>query len=140
MRELASTGFMSNRGRQNVASLLCKVWQAVAYSTYRCVPQDLQEDWRLGAALFESLLLDCDVAVNYCNWNYFAGVGNDPRNRKFKTVSQGETYDAEGLLAERWVPELAGLPAALRHRPWLEGGVPGYPEPLVDPAGHIKAG
>ena len=24
MRELASTGYMSNRGRQNVASLLCK--------------------------------------------------------------------------------------------------------------------
>ena len=25
MRELAATGYMSNRGRQNVASLLCKV-------------------------------------------------------------------------------------------------------------------
>ena len=102
--------------------------------------QDLEEDWRQGAALFESLLLDCDAAVNYCNWNYFAGVGNDPRNRKFKTVSQGETYDAEALLAKQWVPELAGLPTALRHRPWLAtGGVPGYPAPLVDPAGHIKA-
>lgn len=33
MRELASTGFMSNRGRQNVASLLAK---------------DLNQDWRQG--------------------------------------------------------------------------------------------
>lgn len=41
-----------------------------------------------GAELFECLLLDSDVAVNYCNWNYFAGVGNDPRNRRFKTVTQ----------------------------------------------------
>lgn len=90
--------------------------------------------------MFESLLLDHDPAVNYCNWNYFAGVGNDPRNRKFKTVSQGEQYDAEALLAKQWLPELAALPAALRHRPWLaEGGVEGYPAPLVDPAGHIKA-
>lgn len=41
-----------------------------------------------GAELFESLLVDCDVAVNFCNWNYFAGIGNDLRNRQFKTVTQ----------------------------------------------------
>ncbi len=41
-----------------------------------------------GAELFECLLLDADEAVNYVNWNYFAGVGNDPRNRQFKTVTQ----------------------------------------------------
>lgn len=38
---------MSNRGRQNVASFLCK---------------DLQVDWRLGAEFFESHLIDCDVS------------------------------------------------------------------------------
>ncbi|KAK9527706.1 hypothetical protein VZT92_014245 [Zoarces viviparus] len=41
MRELAMTGFMSNRGRQNVASFLT---------------QDLGLDWRMGAELFEYLL------------------------------------------------------------------------------------
>lgn len=38
MRELAATGYMSNRGRQNVASLLSKVrrWQAPARALQRC--------------------------------------------------------------------------------------------------------
>ena len=69
--------------------------------------------------VFESLLLDCDAAVNYSNWNYFAGVGNDPRNRDFKTVTQGETYDEAGALIATWLPALAALPPHLRHRPWL---------------------
>lgn len=42
MRELAVTGFMSNRGRQNVASFLTK---------------DLGLDWRMGAEWFEYLLV-----------------------------------------------------------------------------------
>ena len=58
MRELARTGWMSNRGRQNVASFLVK---------------DLGLDWRLGAEWFESQLLDHDVCSNYGNWNYAAG-------------------------------------------------------------------
>ncbi|MEO2162686.1 MAG: DASH family cryptochrome, partial [bacterium] len=53
MRELAATGFMSNRGRQNVASFLCL---------------DLNLDWRLGADYFEHQLLDYDVASNWGNW------------------------------------------------------------------------
>ncbi|GFR39854.1 hypothetical protein Agub_g351, partial [Astrephomene gubernaculifera] len=103
MRELAASGWMSNRGRQNVAS---------------CVTKDLRVDWRWGAELFESLLLDSDAAVNWCNWNYFAGVGNDPRNRHFKTVTQGIKYDEGAVLAATWLPELAHLPPALRHQPW----------------------
>jgi deoxyribodipyrimidine photo-lyase len=59
MRELLATGWMSNRGRQNVASFLVK---------------DLHLDWRLGAEWFESLLLDHDVTSNYGNWNYVAGI------------------------------------------------------------------
>ena len=58
MRELKQSGWMSNRGRQNVASFLVK---------------DLGLDWRLGAEWFESQLLDHDVCSNYGNWNYAAG-------------------------------------------------------------------
>lgn len=64
MRELAATGCLSNRMRQNVASFLT---------------HSLGIDWRLGAAWFESVLVDHDVEVNYGNWQYVAGVGNDPR-------------------------------------------------------------
>lgn len=102
MRELALTGFMSNRGRQNVASYLAK---------------DLQIDWRWGAAYFESQLVDYDPCSNWGNWQYVAGVGNDPRDRTFNVVGQGERYDAQGDYIRRWVPELGVLPASAIHAP-----------------------
>ena len=92
MRELKRTGWMSNRGRQNVASFLVK---------------DLGLDWRLGAEWFESQLLDHDVCSNYGNWNYAAGIGNDPReNRKFNMIKQAMDYDGEGKFVRLWVEEL----------------------------------
>ncbi|MEM7660420.1 MAG: DASH family cryptochrome, partial [Bacteroidota bacterium] len=103
MRELKTTGFMSNRGRQNVASFLV---------------HDLKIDWRWGAAYFESQLLDYDVCSNWGNWNYVAGVGNDPReNRYFNTLSQAKRYDAQGEYLKLWVPELAELPPQLLFDP-----------------------
>ena len=95
MRELLETGWMSNRGRQNVASFLVK---------------DLKLDWRLGAEWFESMLLDHDVCSNYGNWNYAAGIGNDPReDRKFNVIKQGLDYDPNGDFVKLWVPELSKL-------------------------------
>lgn len=64
MRELAATGFLSNRLRQNVASFFV---------------HSLKMDWRLGAAYFESILIDEDTHSNYGNWQYVAGIGNDPK-------------------------------------------------------------
>ena len=88
MKELARTGFMSNRGRQNVASYLV---------------HDLGIDWRLGASWFEHMLLDYDPASNAGNWIYVAGVGNDPRpNRKFNTQRQAEMYDGDGKYQTLW--------------------------------------
>tara|TARA_R110002050_G_scaffold83381_4_gene178211 strand:+ start:11063 stop:12328 length:1266 start_codon:yes stop_codon:yes gene_type:complete len=89
MRELALTGFMSNRGRQNVASYLIN---------------NLKGDWRLGAAWFESALIDYDVYSNYGNWTYLAGNGNDPRGqRSFNIDSQQERYDPEGDYVNLWL-------------------------------------
>ena len=68
--------------------------------------------------MFEALLVDHDWAVNTVNWAYFAGVGNDPRDRVFRTVSQGMTYDPEAALIKSWVTELKNLPAQFAHKPW----------------------
>lgn len=104
MRELAATGFMSNRGRQNVASFLVK---------------DLKLDWRLGAEYFESKLIDYDVCSNWGNWNYVAGIGNDPReNRYFNVVSQGKRYDPKGEYIRTWIPELNSLTNMFIHEPY----------------------
>jgi len=89
MKELLLTGFMSNRGRQNVASYLIN---------------NLQGDWRLGAAWFESALIDYDVYSNYGNWTYLAGNGNDPRGqRSFNIDSQQERYDPDGDFVNLWL-------------------------------------
>ena len=90
MKELLKTGWMSNRGRQNVASYWAK---------------ELEQDWRVGAAYFESLLLDYDVHSNWGNWMYNSGVGNDPRNRKFNIPLQAERYDPKGKYQRLWLQE-----------------------------------
>jgi deoxyribodipyrimidine photo-lyase len=102
MRELNSSGFMSNRGRQNVASFLVK---------------DLGLDWRMGAWYFEHQLIDYDVASNWGNWAYVAGVGNDPReNRYFNILSQAKKYDAKGEYVRYWIPELKDINGFNIHR------------------------
>lgn len=91
MIELRETGFMSNRGRQVVASYLIN---------------DLKVDWRFGAAYFEEQLIDYDVCSNWGNWAYLAGVGNDPRNnRYFDTAKQTATYDRNGDYRRRWLKD-----------------------------------
>ena len=89
MNELRLTGFMSNRGRQIAASYLVN---------------DLKVKWLMGAAYFESQLIDYDVCSNYGNWAYIAGVGNDPRqDRYFNIEKQAATYDADGVYRKLWL-------------------------------------
>ena len=88
MRELISTGYLSNRLRQNVASYLI---------------HDLGGDWRAGAAWFESQLLDYDCCSNQGNWLYIAGRGTDPRcGRRFNTQKQANDYDRDGAYRQLW--------------------------------------
>ncbi|MCL6219748.1 DASH family cryptochrome [Zunongwangia pacifica] len=88
MNEIAATGFMSNRGRQNVNSFWAK---------------ELKQDWRAGAAYFESVLIDYDVHSNWGNWMYNSGVGNDPRDRKFNIKKQAAHYDPDNEYVHTWL-------------------------------------
>jgi deoxyribodipyrimidine photo-lyase len=126
MRELNETGYMSNRGRQNVASFLAD-W--------------LELDWRLGAAYFEARLVDYDVCSNWGNWAYQAGVGNDSRDNYFNVPKQAKRYDPDGEYVRHWVPELDELGEAT-HEPWTlretdqatlgESPANDYPAPMID--------
>jgi deoxyribodipyrimidine photo-lyase len=131
MRELWHTGWMHNRVRMIVASFLVK---------------HLLQDWRAGAAWFWDTLVDADLANNAASWQWVAGSGADaaPYFRIFNPVLQGEKFDADGAYVRRWVPELAGLPDDLIHKPWTapalvlrEAGVTlgkTYPAPVIDHA------
>lgn len=88
MKQLNQTGFMSNRGRQIVASYFVN---------------ELNLDWRYGATYFEQQLIDYDVASNWGNWQYIAGVGKDPRGgRWFNIEKQTKHYDPEETFVEKW--------------------------------------
>lgn len=103
MRQLNATGYMSNRGRQLVAS---------------CLIHELGIDWRHGAAYFESQLIDYDVASNWGNWAYIAGALNSQAPQKantqnaanqtqsqarhFDLVKQTEMYDPKHTFINKW--------------------------------------
>jgi deoxyribodipyrimidine photo-lyase len=91
MRELANTGFTSNRMRQIVASYLV---------------HDLACDWRAGAAWFESQLVDFDVCSNQGNWLYVSGRGTDPRQgRRFHPTKQTQEHDPQGRYQKVWLTQ-----------------------------------
>jgi deoxyribodipyrimidine photo-lyase len=133
MRELWTTGWMHNRVRMVAASFLIK---------------HLLIDWRKGEKWFWDTLVDADPANNAANWQWVAGSGADaaPYFRIFNPILQGERFDPEGTYVRRWVPELAGLPASVIHKPWsakaaqlAAAGIQlgkTYPRPIVD---HDKA-
>jgi deoxyribodipyrimidine photo-lyase len=115
MRELALSGFMSNRGRQNVASFLVL---------------SLGVDWRHGARHFEQHLIDHDVTANWVNWVMAAGVGaKGSRVNRFNMDKQARDYDPAGQHARAWVSELAGVPPTVKslHDLALRAPVPAKP-------------
>lgn len=88
MNELRTTGRLSNRMRQIVASYLI---------------YDLKIDWRAGAAWFESQLLDFDIYSNQGNWLYIAGLGTDPRGgRRMNMDKQAQDHDPQGRYRAQW--------------------------------------
>ncbi|MDX1609994.1 MAG: deoxyribodipyrimidine photo-lyase [Halofilum sp. (in: g-proteobacteria)] len=129
MRQLWHSGWMHNRVRMVVASLLTK---------------NLRIHWREGARWFWDTLVDADLASNTLGWQWTAGCGADaaPFFRIFNPVRQGERFDPDGAYVRQWVPELAGLPDRHIHAPWqapaevlAAAGVRlghDYPEPIVD--------
>jgi len=103
MNQLRQTGYLSNRGRQIVAS---------------CFVNELAMDWRYGAAYFEQILIDYDVGSNWGNWQYLAGVGADTRDKRhFNLDKQAQQFDPQNRYIRRWngdenLPKLDSIDAA----------------------------
>ena len=129
MRELWTTGYMHNRVRMIVASLLTK---------------NLRIHWLEGARWFWDTLVDADLANNSLGWQWVAGSGADaaPYYRIFNPVLQSERFDSDGGYLRRWLPELKRLNNKFIHQPW---NAPDsilkaadiqldkhYPKPIVD--------
>ncbi|NJD33081.1 MAG: deoxyribodipyrimidine photo-lyase, partial [Gammaproteobacteria bacterium] len=103
MRELWATGWMHNRLRMIVASLLTK---------------NLRQPWLDGARWFWDTLVDADLASNTLGWQWTAGCGADaaPYFRIFNPALQAGRHDPDGTYVRRWLPD----------------GLRDYPPPIVD--------
>jgi len=129
MRQLWETGWMHNRVRMIVSSLLVK---------------HLLQDWHSGARWFWDTLVDADLASNTLGWQWSGGCGADaaPYFRVFNPIIQGQKFDPDGAYVRRYVPELGKMPAKYIHTPWeapdgildyagIEIGKD-YPAPIID--------
>jgi len=102
MKELAATGYMSNRGRQNVASFLIF---------------NFKVDWRWGAEYFEMALVDHHVCPNWGNWHSAAGLVGG-RTNIFNIKQQSLNYDRTGSYVRHWIPKLRNVPDSRVHEPY----------------------
>lgn len=89
IKELKSTGWLSNRNRQLVANYFVKY---------------LGLNWIYGSEFFESFLLDYNSASNYGNWAYQASVGNDKQYRVFHINKQCQMYNGTSYI-QKWHKE-----------------------------------
>ncbi len=104
MRELNTTGYLSNRVRLVVAGFLCK---------------HLLIDWRWGEAYFAEKLLDYELSSNNGNWQWCAGTGSDaaPYFRLFNPTTQAKKFDPKNEYISKWIPSFDPSD---------------YPKPMVD--------
>lgn len=123
MRELNTTGFMHNRVRLIVGSLLTK---------------DLHINWQWGEKYFAQHLVDYDPCVNNGNWQWIASTGCDsqPYFRIFNPWLQQKKFDPDCVYIKKWIPELANSSKETIHS-WYKNyqKIPTrYPKALVDHA------
>jgi deoxyribodipyrimidine photo-lyase len=129
MRQLWQTGWMHNRVRMIVSSLLVK---------------HLLHDWKQGAKWFWDTLVDADLASNTLGWQWSGGCGADaaPYFRIFNPIIQGQKFDPQGAYVRAYVPELSRLGDKYIHTPWeapehvlraagVQLGVD-YPQPVIE--------
>lgn len=121
MRHLWATGFMPNRARMIVASVLTK---------HMLIP------WTRGAEWFMDTLVDADLPNNTMGWQWTAGCGLDaaPYFRIFNPITQGSKFDPKGDYVRRWVPELKDRDDKVIHEPLspIEAQSLGYPTPIIE--------
>jgi len=66
-------------------------------------------------------LLKSRTKGSWGNWQYQAGVGNDPRSsRQFNPIKQAADYDAEGKYVRLWIPELKDVDDMYLQTPWCK--------------------
>ena len=122
MREMNATGYMHNRARMLVATILSKI---------------LFLDWREGEKYFAQQLVDYDVASNSGNWQAVVGGGlySMPWFRVMSPWAQSEKNDKDVAYIRKWIPELKDVSDKhihKWHKYYKKYQDVAYPAPIVD--------
>ncbi|MEL7530608.1 MAG: deoxyribodipyrimidine photo-lyase [Bacteroidota bacterium] len=127
IRCVKSTGYLNFRLRAMLVSFLT---------------HHLWLDWKRGALFLGRMFLDFEPGIHYPQFQMQSGATGVNTLRIYNPLLQSQKNDPEAVFITKWLPELAVLPIALRHRPWqitaMEESFYGfrkgedYPLPIVD--------
>jgi deoxyribodipyrimidine photo-lyase len=122
MRSLNETGWINFRMR----ALL------VSFASY-----DLWLDWRWTARYLAQAFIDYEPGIHYPQVQMQSGTTGINSIRIYDPTKQGLDHDPTGSFVRHWVPELAGVPDASIHQPWLLGdtlfgGASEYVAPVIN--------
>ena len=104
MRSLAVTGWINFRMRAMLMS----------FATYH-----LALDWAAAGAALARRFTDYEPGIHWPQVQMQAGQTGINTPRIYNPLKQSLDQDPEAIFISRWVPELAHLPLAFRHEPWL---------------------
>ncbi len=76
-------------------------------------------DWRHAGLHLARQFADYEPGIHWPQVQMQSGTTGINTFRIYNPVKQGHDHDAGGVFIARWVPELANLPVAMRHTPWL---------------------
>jgi deoxyribodipyrimidine photo-lyase len=127
MRALTATGWLNFRMRAMITS----------FASYQ-----LWLHWKPTALHAARLWVDYEPGIHYSQFQMQSGTTGINTLRIYNPTKQAQDHDPDGVFIRQWIPELAEVPTAFIHTPWLlpkpeqeRSGVTigkTYPKPIVD--------